>query len=119
VPAARHIDCSPQPKRRKAIPRRVPAPVVTPQECVVTKQEPLDEEEMGLCHEELPVSGEEDIEDGESSRPLGGTTSASQSPHASDESTSMLARSLTAPRNSDASGKNKFKLLHLCVIVKY
>lgn len=120
VPAAKHIEGSPQPKRRKAIPRRVPAPVTTAtavtQDCVVTKQEPLDEEEMGLCHEEdikVPVSGEEDNEDGESSRPLGGLTSASQSPLASDESTSMLARSLTAPRNSDASGKIYSKIYKL------
>lgn len=112
VPAPRHIEGSPQPKRRKAIPRRVTAlpSNPTPQESVpvITKQEPLDEEDMGLCHEEdvkPTMSGdEEENEDTETCRQPGIPTSASQSPLASDESTSMLARSLTAPRNSDASG---------------
>ncbi|KAF4521900.1 hypothetical protein B566_EDAN008374 [Ephemera danica] len=96
-----------QPKRRKAVPRRVTtAPVDQQQpqeEVVVTKQEPLDEEDMGLCHEE---DLKPELSDEDDSRAAGITTSASQSPQASDESTSMLARSLTAPRNSDASGSH-------------
>ena len=82
---------------------------------MVTKQEPPDEDEMGLYHEEdikAAGSGDEDMEDGESSRPPGISTSASQSPLASDESTSMLARTLTAPRNNDAPGNIIF--LDLC-----
>jgi hypothetical protein len=109
VPTARHVENSPQPKRRKAVPRRVTATPAQEELPVVTKQEPLDEEDMGLCHEEdikQGLSGDED--DGESSRPAGITTSASQSPLASDESTSMLARSLTAPRNSDVSGMQPY-----------
>lgn len=109
------MEGSPQPKRRKAIPRRVAAVPTQEDLPVVTKQEPLDEDDMGLCHEEDIKSGDE--EDGDFSRPPGITTSASQSPLASDESTSMLARSLTAPRNSDASGMFTLKLYRKHMII--
>lgn len=101
----------PQVKRRKTTPRRA-VPTSPPKDItlddnqlVVTKQEPIDEEELGICREEdykQDISAEED-DDGEDGY-LPQPASGSQSPLASDESTSMLARSLTAPRNADAAG---------------
>lgn len=102
----------PQVKRRKTTPRRA-IPTSPPKDItlddnqlVVTKQEPIDEEELGICREEdykQDISAEEEDDDGEDGY-LPQPASGSQSPLASDESTSMLARSLTAPRNSDAAG---------------
>ncbi|XP_059479324.1 protein jim lovell-like isoform X2 [Neocloeon triangulifer] len=101
----REATSPPQAKRRKTTPRRVvenaSGVVAVPQ--VGVKQEPLDDEQLGICREEDQLKMDPEEEDEEPDEPFL-PPSGSQSPLASDESTSMLARSLTAPR--DATGSN-------------
>ncbi|XP_065343146.1 protein bric-a-brac 1-like isoform X3 [Cloeon dipterum] len=104
-PIQKEATSPPQAKRRKTTPRRVVenavAAVSLPQ--VGVKQEPMDDEQLGICREEDQLKLDGDDEDEEPDDPFL-PPSGSQSPLASDESTSMLARSLTAPR--DATGSN-------------